>query len=49
MNKWKKYKLAEIFERFTSLKADFEAQLKEETELNKRILENLGKIEFKNE
>jgi len=31
-------------ERFTALKAEFEAQLKEEAELNKRILENLEKI-----
>ncbi len=31
-------------ERFTALKAEFEAQLKEEAELNKRILENLNKI-----
>ncbi len=31
-------------ERFTSLKAEFEAQLKEEAELNKVILENLKKV-----
>jgi type I restriction enzyme M protein len=31
-------------ERFTSLKAEFEAQLQEEKKLNKAILENLGKI-----
>jgi len=31
-------------ERFTSLKAEFEEQLKEEAELNKRILSNLKKI-----
>jgi type I restriction enzyme M protein len=31
-------------ERFAALKAEFEQQLKEEAELNKRILENLGKI-----
>jgi type I restriction enzyme M protein len=31
-------------ERFTSLKAEFEAQLKEEAELNKKILENLKKV-----
>lgn len=31
-------------ERFTSLKAEFEAQLKEEAELNKKIEENLAKI-----
>lgn len=33
-------------ERFTKLKAEFEEQLKEETELNKRILENLAKVEL---
>ena len=33
-------------ERFTSLKAEFEEQLKEETILNKRIAENLAKIEL---
>jgi type I restriction enzyme M protein len=33
-------------ERFTSLKAKFEAQLNEEEKLNKRILENLTKIEL---
>ena len=31
-------------ERFSSLKAEFEAQLKEETRLNKLILENLSKV-----
>ena len=36
-------------ERFLKLKAEFEEQLKEETELNNRILENLAKIELKNE
>ncbi|UBM62786.1 type I restriction-modification system subunit M [Candidatus Sulfidibacterium hydrothermale] len=36
-------------ERFTKLKAEFEEQLKEEAELNKRILENLAKIELKDE
>ena len=36
-------------ERFTKLKAEFEAQLKEEKKLNKRILENLAKIELKDE
>jgi len=36
-------------ERFTSLKAEFEEQLKEESELNKRILENFAKIELKDE
>ncbi len=34
-------------ERFTSLKAEFEAQLEEEEKLNMQILENLGKIEVK--
>ena len=33
-------------ERFTSLKSEFEKQLKEEAELNKRILQNLSKIEY---
>lgn len=33
-------------ERFTSLKAEFEAQLKEEAELNERIAANLSKIEI---
>ena len=33
-------------ERFTSLKAEFEAQLKEEAELNKIILENLKKVKL---
>ena len=33
-------------ERFTSLKAEFEEQLKEETELNKRILANLEKVQI---
>ncbi len=36
-------------ERFTSLKAEFEQQLKEEAELNKRIAKNLAKIELKDE
>jgi type I restriction enzyme M protein len=36
-------------ERFTSLKAEFEEQLKEESILNKRIAENLAKIELKDE
>ncbi len=36
-------------ERFTKLKAEFEAQLKEEAELNKRILENLSRVELKDE
>ena len=34
-------------ERFTNLKSEFEGQLKEEAELNKRILENLDKIKLK--
>ncbi|MCG9873778.1 MAG: hypothetical protein MH321_03200 [Leptospiraceae bacterium] len=33
-------------ERFTSLKAEFEAQLKEEAELNQKILENLAKVKI---
>ncbi len=33
-------------ERFTSLKAEFEAQLKEEAKLNKAILENLKKVKL---
>ncbi len=33
-------------ERFTALKAEFEGQIKEEAELNKRILENLGRVEY---
>ena len=33
-------------ERFTSLRAEFEAQLKEEAELNKVILENLKKVKL---
>jgi type I restriction enzyme M protein len=36
-------------ERFTSLKTEFEEQLKEETELNERIAVNLAKIELKDE
>lgn len=36
-------------ERFTKLKAEFEGQLKEESVLNKRIAENLAKIELKDE
>lgn len=36
-------------ERFTSLKAEFEEQLKEEVTLNQRIAENLAKIELKDE
>ena len=34
-------------ERFNSLKAEFEAQLKEEAKLNQRIANNLAKIELK--
>ena len=33
-------------ERFTELKAEFEAQIKEEKTLNKRILRNLSKIDY---
>jgi len=33
-------------ERFSSLKAEFEGQLKEESELNQRILENLAKVKL---
>src|SRR5690606_31435861 len=33
-------------ERFTSLKAEFEAQLKEEAELNERIAANLQKVKI---
>ncbi len=33
-------------EKFTKLKAEFEEQLKEEAELNKRILENLAKVKM---
>ena len=36
-------------ERFTSLKAEFEEQLKEEAALNERISENLAKIELNDE
>lgn len=36
-------------ERFTSLKAEFEEQLKEEALLNERIANNLAKIELKDE
>ena len=31
-------------ERFSKLKVEFEGQLKEEAELNQRILENLAKV-----
>jgi len=33
-------------ERFSQLKAEFEAQLQEESELNRRILENLAKVKI---
>ena len=33
-------------ERFAKLKAEFEAQLKEEVRLNQVILENLGKVKI---
>ena len=33
-------------ERFASLKAEFEEQLKEETKLNKAIVENLVKVKI---
>ena len=33
-------------ERFASLKSEFEGQLKEEAELNQRILENLAKVKL---
>ena len=36
----------DFFDRFTALKANFEAQLKEEMKLNQRILENLAKVEI---
>lgn len=36
-------------ERFTALKAELEAQLKEEVELNRIIAENLLKIKLPNE
>jgi len=36
-------------ERFTNLKSELEEQLKEEAELNKRIRENMAKIELKDE
>lgn len=39
----------DFIERFTSLKAEFEAQLKEETELNERIKSNLNKIQITND
>jgi len=36
-------------ERFTQLKGEFEGQLKEETELNRKILENLARVSLKDE
>ena len=36
-------------ERFSSLKAEFEAELKEEAELNRKILENLARVRLKDE
>ncbi len=36
-------------ERFTSLKAEFEEQIKEEAVLNERIVKNFAKIELKND
>nr|QNO49277.1 hypothetical protein ANJBEOKM_00017 [Methanosarcinales archaeon ANME-2c ERB4] len=36
-------------ERFSSLKAEFEGQLKEEAELNRKILENLVRVRLKDE
>lgn len=39
----------DFVERFTRLKAEFEAQLKEEVELNERIAANLSKITIKDE
>ena len=33
-------------ERFSTLKAELEKQIAEEDELNKRILENMGKIKL---
>jgi type I restriction enzyme M protein len=34
-------------ERFSSLKTEFEEELKEETELNRKILENLARVRLK--
>ena len=36
----------DFYERFTTLKSEFEGQIKEEHKLNKRILENLSRIEY---
>jgi type I restriction enzyme M protein len=36
----------DFVERFGSLKVEFEGQLKEEAELNQRILENLAKVKI---
>ena len=33
-------------ERFNALKAEFDQQLKEEADLNKRIIENLAKLKI---
>jgi very-short-patch-repair endonuclease len=39
----------DFMERFTQLKAEFEGQLQEEERLNQLILENLGRVQIKNE
>ena len=39
-------RMIDFEERFTQLKAEFMEQLKEEERLNKRILENLAKIDL---
>jgi len=36
----------DFYERFSSLKAEFEAQLEEEAKLNQAILENLKKVKL---
>ena len=36
-------------ERFGKLKAEFEEELKEEAELNQKILENLARVSLKDE
>jgi type I restriction enzyme M protein len=36
----------DFIERFTKLRAEFEEQLKEEEQLNRLILENLGKVKL---
>ncbi len=38
----------DFVERFTSLKAELEKQIVEETDLNKKIAENLSKITMSN-